>query len=238
MMTIKGEASGILARVRGMGADVAGVADMSRYDREILGFGDDAPHAFPYAISFGLLVPWGVLDTLTDGPTLFYLHHYRQVNYRLDIIAYELAKEIEGRGGRALPFAASQMVDWQDQKGHISHKHVGVAAGVGWIGRNNLLVHPRFGARVRYNTVLTDQDWMDNTPLADPHSEGCRPNHYRLACGECRACIAVCPVNAIKEDPADFDHKGCFAMLQQFKNKRNLGHHICGLCIKACGGKA
>ena len=27
---------------------------------------------------------------------------------------------------------------------------------LGWIGRNNLLVHPRFGARVRYNTVLTD----------------------------------------------------------------------------------
>ena len=111
---------------------------------------------YPYAISFGLLVPSGVLETLTDGPTLFYLHHYRQVNYRLDMIAYELAKEIERRGGRALPFAASQMVDWQNQKGHISHKHVGVAAGIGWIGRNNLLVHPHFGARVRYNTVLTD----------------------------------------------------------------------------------
>jgi epoxyqueuosine reductase QueG len=227
----------MIALLRGMGADVTGVADMSRYDREILGFSDDILHAYPYAISFGLLVPCGVLETLTDGPTLFYLHHYRQVNYRLDMIAYELAKEIERRGGRALPFAASQMVDWQNQKGHISHKHVGVAAGAGWIGRNNLLVHPRFGARVRYNTVLTDQDWMDNTPLADGSSEGCRPNHYRLACGGCRACIAVCPVNAIKEDPADFDHKGCFAMLQQFKNKRNLGHHICGLCVKVCGGK-
>ncbi len=139
---MKGETRGITTLLRGMGADVAGVADMSRYDREILGFSDDILHAYPYAISFGLLVPCGVLETLTDGPTLFYLHHYRQVNYRLDMIAYELAKEIERRGGRALPFAASQMVDWQNQKGHISHKHVGVAAGIGWIGRNNLLVHP------------------------------------------------------------------------------------------------
>ena len=154
-----------------MGADVAGVADMSRYDREVLGFGDDVLHAYPYAISFGLLVPSGVLETLTDGPTLFYLHHYRQVNYRLDMIAYELAKEIERRGGRALPFAASQMVDWQNQKGHISHKHVGVAAGVGWIGRNNLLVHPRFGARVRYNTVLTDIDSMETCVGRDTPSE-------------------------------------------------------------------
>ena len=222
---MKGETSGITTLLQGMGADVAGVADMSRYDREILGFGDDVLHAYPYAISFGLLVPSGVLETLTDGPTLFYLHHYRQVNYRLDMIAYELAKEIERRGGRALPFAASQMVDWQNQKGHISHKHVGVAAGIGWIGRNNLLVHPRFGAKVRYNTVLTDIG-----PAAGD------TGLHAFGCGDCRACIGACPAAAIGQDPAGFDHRGCFAMLQQFKNKRNLGHHICGLCIKACEG--
>jgi epoxyqueuosine reductase QueG len=220
---MKGETSAITALLQAMGADVTGVADMSRYDREVLGFGDDILHAYPYAISFGLLVPSGVLGTLTDGPTLFYLHHYRQVNYRLDIIAYELAKEIEKRGGRALPFAASQMVDWQNQKGHISHKHVGVAAGLGWIGRNNLLVHPEFGARVRYNTVLTDI----NLTAGEPQANGC---------GECASCIGACPAAAIGQDPAGFDHRGCFAMLQQFKNKRNLGHHICGLCIKACEG--
>jgi epoxyqueuosine reductase QueG len=220
---MKGETSGITTLLQGMGADVAGVADMSRYDREILGFGDEPLHAYPYAISFGLLVPCGVLETLTDGPTLFYLHHYRQVNYRLDMIAYELAKEIERRGGRALPFAASQMVDWQNQKGHISHKHVGVAAGIGWIGRNNLLVHPHFGARVRYNTVLTDIDLTAGAPSAS-------------GCGTCRACIGACPAAAIVQEPAGFDHRGCFAMLQQFKNKRNLGHHICGLCVKACEG--
>ena len=26
-------------------------------------------------------------------------------------------------------------------------------------------------------------------------------------------------------------------MLKAFKNKRNLGHHICGLCVKVCGGE-
>ena len=247
MVTRKGETSGIIALLQGMGADVTGVADMSRYDREILGFGDDILQAYPYAISFGLLVPSGVLETLTDGPTLFYLHHYRQVNYRLDMIAYELAKEIERMGGRALPFAASQMVDWQNQKGHISHKHVGVAAGIGWIGRNNLLVHPRFGARVRYNTVLTDigfDNGCGDTPLALWSSEGCPRSNLdepqAFGCGSCRACIDVCPAAAIVAEPAGFDHKGCFAMLQQFKNKRNLGHHICGLCVRVCegGGKA
>ncbi len=40
-MTRKGETSGIIALLQGMGADVTGVADMCRYDREVLGFGDD-----------------------------------------------------------------------------------------------------------------------------------------------------------------------------------------------------
>lgn len=203
-----------------MGADVVGIADMRQYDRGILGVG---PVDYPRAIAFGLLVPEGVLDTLTDGPTLFYLHHYRQVNYRLDTIAYLLAKEIEVGGHRALPFAASQMIDWQRQLGHISHKHAAVAAGLGWIGRNNLLVHPQFGSRLRYNTVLTDIDLETDEPL-DP------------GCGECKACISSCPASAIGEEQTDFDHRGCYEMLQTFKNKRNLGHHICGLCVKACKG--
>ncbi len=207
-----------------MGAEVVGIADMAAYDREILDLGDDVPRRFPFAVSFGLLVPRGVLETLTDGPTTFYLHHYRQVNYRLDMIAYLLAKEIEGAGHRALPFAASQLVDWKNQKGHISHKHVGQAAGVGWIGRNNLLVHPRFGARMRYNTVLTDMPLVPDAPSA-------------FGCGECVACLSACPASAIRHEQGDFDHKGCYEMLTVFKNKRNIGHHICGLCIKACGGR-
>jgi epoxyqueuosine reductase QueG len=224
MVTVRDTTIDVRALAREMGADVVGVADMAGYDREILALGDGVTSRYPYAVCFGLLVPQGVLDTLTDGPTLFYLHHYRQVNYRLDIIAYELAKKIEAAGAHALPFGASQMVDWQNQKGHISHKHVGVQAGLGWIGRNNLLVHPRFGARFRYNTVLTDMAMEADSPLG-------------FGCGNCHACRAACPASAITDDPAGFDHIGCFEMLKLFRNKRNLGHHICGLCVKACGGK-
>lgn len=222
MMTELESAVGMKRRLAEMGADVVGIADMTRFDREILGVGPVEGYA--RAVSFGLLVPAGVLGTLSDGPTLFYLHHYRQVNYRLDTIAYLLAKEIEAAGYHALPFAASQMIDWQRQLGHISHKHTAVAAGLGWIGRNNLLVHPQFGSRLRYNTVLTDMALEPDAPLD-------------FGCGECSACISSCPAHAIKQEQAEFDHRGCYEMLTVFKNKRNLGHHICGLCVKACKGR-
>ncbi|HON86176.1 MAG TPA: reductive dehalogenase domain-containing protein [Syntrophorhabdaceae bacterium] len=204
--------------------DIYGFGDMSLYEDDLVQMDNTAKGRLPYAISFGLVLSKAVLDTVTDGPNLLYLHHYRQLNYRLDMVGYMLSKKIEERGYNALPFAASQVVDWRNQKAHISHKKVGVISGIGWIGRNNLLIHPVFGAYVRYNTVLTD------IPLVVNERKG-------FSCGECRACLVTCPAGAIKEDPASFDHLGCYEMLTQFKNKRNLGHHICGLCIKVCRGK-
>ena len=205
--------------------DTIGVADLSLYEKEILGLPGIAPDVYKRAICFGLAVSKSVLDTLTDGPTPFYLHHYRQINYRLDMTAYLLAREIEKWGYRALPFPASQLIDWQNQKAHISHKHVGVIAGIGWIGRNNLLVHPKYGSQMRYNTVFT------NMPLA-PNG----PNP-QWGCETCHACMTACPAGAIAHDPGDFDHKGCFEMLKQFRNQRNVGQYICGLCVKACRGE-
>jgi epoxyqueuosine reductase len=209
---------------RKMDVDVFAVADMGLYGKEFIGLDAGTGERYPFALSFGLVLSKGLLGTLSDGPTPFYQHHYRQLNYRLDMVAYFLSREIEREGYSSLPFAASQLVDWQNQRAHISHKRIGEISGLGWIGRNNLLVNPSFGAQVRYNTVLTDMPLTPGVPIAS-------------GCGECGACEEVCPASAIGSDPSVFDHHGCFAMLKRFKNERNLGHHICGLCVKACKGK-
>jgi epoxyqueuosine reductase len=206
------------------GMDAYGIAKMARYGKELVQLDESVTGKFPFAISFGLVLSRSVMETVKEGPNSLYLHHYRQLNYRLDMIAYLLAREIEKKGFKALPFAASQLVDWKNQKGHISHKRVAEISGIGWIGRNNLLIHSVFGARMRFNTVITDMPLEESEPL-------------RQDCGTCKACINVCPGGAIKDDPSEFDHMGCFNMVTQLKNKRNLGHHICGICIEACTGK-
>ncbi|MHB8109533.1 MAG: 4Fe-4S binding protein [Syntrophorhabdaceae bacterium] len=209
--------------LRELDVDMLGVADMSGYGEDVSGIGELTVQDLPYAISFGIVLSQGVLATLQDGPTQLYLHHYRQLNYRLDIIGYSLGRSIEREGFRAIPFAASQVVDWQRQRGHINHKKVGVMAGLGWIGRNNLLVHPRFGSAARYNSVLTDMPLETNRELGSD-------------CGTCEACIHACPAGAIKMERSQFDHHGCYDMLNRFRKERNIGHHICGVCVKTCRG--
>ena len=180
---------------------------------------------YDYGISLGVRLSTAVLDELEDGPTLLYAWHYRQANIFLDRVAFRLYGRIQDQGFRAVPIAASQIIDWRRQEAHLSHRHVGVLAGHGWIGRNNLLVNPEYGSAVRYVTVLTDMP----LPTAKPMNFGC---------GECRACLPVCPAQALGEGPEDYTFDRCFEKLKEFRNQRNIGHYICGMCIKVCTGKS
>ena len=184
-MTDKDKTKSTISYISKSDVDTWGIADFTAYNKEMVGIDDDTRSQYRRAICFGVVLSKGVLSTVRDGPNPLYLHHYRQLNSRLDVIAYSLSREIERKGYRSLPFAASQVVDWRNQKAHISHKHIAQLAGIGWIGRNNLLVHPTLGAHVRYNTVLTDMPLDADKPLATD-------------CGECRECVAVCPASAIK----------------------------------------
>jgi epoxyqueuosine reductase len=206
------------------GGDLFGVADLSHIELETYDLSEGILQAFPFGISIGVRLADAVMDSIDDHPTPLYLHHYRQVNYILDRIAFHVAALIQNMGANAIPIAASQIVDWEHQRGHLSHKKVAQAAGLGWLGRNNLLVNPVYGARIRLISILTDLPVQVNTPLEE-------------TCGTCRQCIAVCPAGAIKEKVEEFDHMGCFEKLKEFRSKYNVGQYICGVCVKACGAK-
>ena len=205
----------------GLGFSIFGVATLP--DLEELAF-DLAPATIrnlTTAIALGVQLSDGVLEDITDHPTRLYLHHYRQTNYFLDRNAWELSRLIEEMGATAMAIAASQTIDWINQRGHLSHKEVARRAGLGWIGRNNLLVTPEYGSRIRLVTILTDLPLPPDQPMVKD-------------CGDCRKCIELCPAGAIAEEPSEFDHIKCYEQLGQFKKGLNLGHYICGVCVKAC----
>jgi epoxyqueuosine reductase QueG len=206
---------------RRLGGALFGVADLTQTPMVTYDLDEDLLKKLPFGISIGVRLADAVLEDIADHPTVLYLHHYRQANYLLDRIAFDVAAIIQRAGGKAIPIAASQIVDWEAQRGHLSHKALAQAAGLGWRGRNNLLVNPTYGARVRLVSILTDLPLQTDTPLED-------------ACGACRRCIAACSAGAIKEDVREFDHLACFEKLKEFRNTYNVGQYICGVCVKAC----
>ncbi len=73
----------------------------------------------------------------------------------------------------------------------ISDKQWARRAGLGWIGRNTLLVNPVLGSYCNIGELVTPSpaDSYD-TPIEN-------------RCGDCRACVAACPNHALSESRAN-----------------------------------
>lgn len=207
------------------GASLFGVADVHGLKKDFIGLSEEAIERLDFGISLAVRLSDAIIEDIVDKPTKLYFYHYRRLNSLLDEIALKMMGFIQKEGASALPIPSSQIIDWERQRGHLNHKRIALEAGLGWLGRNNLLVNPEFGSRLRLVTVLT------NLPLiTDSRKEP--------GCGDCRECIPLCPAGAIKERRENFQHLACYRKLDSFRKQCNIGHHICGICLKACPGRA
>jgi epoxyqueuosine reductase QueG len=206
---------------RSAGAALFGVADLGAAEDRT---GEVSLEGLSTGISVGYRLSDVVLDGIVDHPTRTYQYHYRQVNLLLDRIGLRLTSMIQEQGYRVFPVPASQIVDWDRCVGHISHKMVGNLAGLGWVGKNNLLINPDYGARVRYVSILTDMPLPPDGPLG-----------YR--CGACRRCVDVCPGGAVGERPEAFNLDSCVETINLVRKQANIGSRICGICVRACTGR-
>jgi epoxyqueuosine reductase QueG len=199
---------------------VFGVADVTAARAEFI-LPDDVKYIFTSGISYGFHLSETVLKTIHGAPNQIYYFHYQRVNQLMDQVALKLTARIQAQGYQALPIPSSQVIDWARQLGSVSHREIARLAGLGWYGRNNLLVNPKFGSQLRYCTVLTNMPLPADKPLEQD-------------CGKCRACIAACPAGAIVD--GGFNREACHAKLKDFMKTERIGQMICGVCVNICSG--
>ncbi len=77
----------------------------------------------------------------------------------------------------------------------IFEKRYAVEAGLGWIGRQSLLITPEFGSFVLLGEIVMTAECNEY----DKPYDG-------VGCGECRRCVEACPNGAIKERHIDTSH--------------------------------
>jgi len=179
------------------GADLVGVAPVDRFQ--------EAPRmTHPRGIlpDAKMVVVIGVKypDAAIDGwgkPPAESMFFYQSVQLYMTttvmpMITFKLYRFLEKSGYLALPLAPSGFFRYRDYKeiqggfiADFSHRHAGVAAGLGGFGLQGLLLTPQFGVRQRLASVIT------NAPLqADPLYGG------KELCDQCEACLRACPVGA------------------------------------------
>lgn len=70
----------------------------------------------------------------------------------------------------------------------ILERDLAYRAGLGWIGKNACLIHPRHGSLFFLGQILTSLDFADGTSSA-----------IADACGKCRRCLDACPTGALEQ---------------------------------------
>jgi epoxyqueuosine reductase len=111
----------------------------------------------------------------------------------------------------------------------VMEKELASRAGVGWIGKNTCVIHPREGSFLLLGEVLTTLDLPVDDPAVD-------------RCGSCTRCIDACPTGAITDayqldatrciSYLTIEHRGDIAAGMQ----RQMGDWIygCDVCQDVC----
>jgi len=114
--------------------------------------------------------------------------------------------------------------------GPILERELAQRAGLGWIGKNTMLINPQRGSYYLLAEILLGIDLEIDAPIVTDH------------CGSCRRCIEACPTKCILEDRT-LDAKRCISYLTiELKGpipvelRQQMGDWIfgCDICQVVC----
>ena len=217
---------------------IVAMVDQAQY---LIGFaemGDLIPHPYAYAISIARRLDDTIIDSITNGPTPVYRDHYHAVNAELNSLTQEIAGFLKSQGIDSQPVTATVTLselenEFQNNlRYHLSHKMVATRAGLGWIGKSDLLITKKFGPRVRLASVLTNYPFRN---MGIPIEVS--------GCGSCNLCITACPAQTATGESWHigmdrdqfFNAQKCQNMCKTLSRKQGIEDtSICGICVSVC----
>lgn len=104
----------------------------------------------------------------------------------------------------------------------LAEKALAARAGLGFIGKNHLLIHPRLGPEILLGALVTTVNLEPDEPSIG-------------GCGSCDLCLTACPTGALRSD-GFLDARECISCLTQYAPSPKIGGWLfgCDECLLAC----
>lgn len=209
--------------VMGKGADLCGIAPVSRFSEAPQGFSPlDIYSGAKSVIVFLKRVPSGSLFAESCVP---YTHVNTMMMRLVDSLTLEISIGLEELGVKTVLIPTDDPYEWWNAssstgKAILSLRHAAVLAGLGRLGRNGLLLNDRFGSMVQIGALLTDAVLSGDSPAS---YEVCPPG--------CSLCLDSCPVGAL--DGTSVTQALC-RPLSVFVHEKGYVLKKCYMCRKVC----
>jgi len=218
--------------------DYVGVAAAERLRNAPLGWRtDDILPGARSVVVMGIRIPpgarlaqkrarQGLTLTAKYGTFIYQVFGYNILNDKLNLAAYAVAKLLEDAGHSSVPIPTSPPYDPKELVGIFSHRHAALAAGLGELGWNNLLLTPEDGPKTRLVSVISTaelepDEMYHGPPLCDP-----------AACG--KVCAQVCPTKALSPDIGEQGTVGDRGFEYGLVKSHQCLAGQCGLCLLDC----
>ena len=216
---------------RGYAGEMGYLADARRGDpaRVMPGAKSVVVCALPYNTEkpFSTHVPAGTPDVEPRG----WISRYAWGDDYHDALGMKLQ---ELAGALQERFAAPFETRWYVDTGPLHERALARQAGLGWIGKNTLLLNEQLGSFFFLGVILTT---LELTPSLGS-GEAPPPD----LCGNCRLCLDACPTEAFPE-PYVLDARRCISYLTielrgaiPEELREPLGRHVfgCDICQDVC----
>jgi epoxyqueuosine reductase len=207
-----------------LGADLCGIAPADRFDRAPRGF--HPKDLFPEVKSVVVIakrMPEGVFRC--ESSRVPYTVAMQMILMDVTRLSWQLSDRLERLyGAVAMPVPAEPYDFWDEERREgralLSFRHAGWLAGLGVLGKNNLLVNSQYGNRLGLGVVLLDTP-VESDPVVA--SSFCPP--------DCRLCLDTCPVGAL--NGAGVDQKLCRSR-SHGKTRKDEPLYTCNACRRVC----
>ena len=219
----------IEAAARASGSGLVGFADLSPLKGMLAG--DSTTFELPFAVTFAVEIPKEAARASLNKPSEEMRSAYKMCNKKLKEAGEKIVQILAAEGYQARFVDPALRVDKEKLLGPISQKAIASLSGMGWIGKNGLLITEEYGARQRMGAVLTNMPVTRQAKLIDNQ------------CGDCTACVDRCAMKVLKgpgfkhhPESRDLviDWAKCGVYEAKLIGDGSKPEMACGRCISVC----